>query len=442
MFCHKNDKFFFLACLASAFSVANNNVNAWMPRSSVPVRLPSFQTTTTSTKTALAAESSSSIPDISGKDIYQRAFYRLSSYSEVDDYDAIIVEERVRFKPDKAKGEGSLKPVGPRTLILRDGKVEDGEIGDEFFEINVKESLHVGATHFGAGRDSAVEATIATILFLAANPKYIEGQVLELGCRTGLAGLLGAIGAKALQAGGDAKKGSPTPDAEDASGEDILTIPKGTTLTDELKVLTLTDEEVDSLELALANAQHSGVHSSQLNVEELKWRTRSLNRASPKVFHTIIASDLNYNYLEAKELAHTVAHRLEAFSSWQINKGESKSPPTFVHVCPDAREDVSYLHKFLDQGYRMNVHSGYVKLEKLLFAFQMLPESEPEGKLDDLELEVQESKEIVYQSLTAEHHPDYADGAGEYFFPMETGEYDTASGSTYLEPESDGTKWY
>ena len=90
----------------------------------------------------------------------------------------------------------------------------------------------------------------------------------------------------------------------------------------------------------------------------------------------------------------------------------------------------------------MNVRQGYIKLEKILFAFQMLAESEPEEKLDDLELEVQESREVVYQSLTAEHHPDYADGAGEYFFPFETGEYDSASGSTYLEPESDGTKWY
>lgn len=436
IFYRNNGTFLLLAGLASVAVV-----NAWMPRSSVPRRLSSFQgTTITSSKTVLAAESG--IPDISGKDIYQRAFYRLTPYSEVDDYDAIIVEERVRFKPDEAKGEGSLKPVGPRTLILRDGKVEDGEIGDELFEINVKESLKSGVTHAGAGRDSAVEATIATILFLAANPKYIEGKVLELGCGTGLAGLLGAIGAKALRAGGDAKKDSSTPGADEAPMEDILSIPKGTALTDELKMITLTDEEVASLELALANAQLSGVPSTQLNVEELKWRTRSLNRASPKVFHTVLASDLNYNYPEAKELAHTVAHRLEAFSSWQLNKGESKSPPTFLHVCPDAREDVSYLHKFLDQGYRMNVHTGYVKLEKLLFAFQMLPESEPEEKLDDLELEVQESKEVVYLSLTAEHHPEYADGAGEYFFPMETGEYDTASGSTYLEPESDGSKWY
>ena len=60
--------------------------------------------------------------DIAGKTVYQRIFYRLSPLSEVDEHNSIVVEERARFKADAAKGEGYLKPIGPRTLILRDGK--------------------------------------------------------------------------------------------------------------------------------------------------------------------------------------------------------------------------------------------------------------------------------------------------------------------------------
>ena len=319
-------------------------------------------------------------------------------------------------------------------------KVEDGEIGDAVLEIDVKESMSEDATHSGAGRDMATEATIATILYLSSNQKYIEGNVLELGSHLGLAGLLGSIGAGALNADKDGKEDSDSPAADSAA--DILTIPKNTPLTDELKQLTLSDEGKENLNLALANVRLSNVPANKVSVEELSWRTRSLNRKAPKVFHTIVAADLNYNFPEAKELAHTVAHRLEALSGWESVKGKSKSPPTFVHVCLDAREDVTYLHKFLTKGYRMNVNTGYVKLEKLVFVYQMLPESEPEEELDNLELEVQEFKETTYQSLTAQHNPAYAEGAGEYFFPMETGEYDSASTNTYLEPESDGSKWY
>jgi hypothetical protein len=386
--------------------------------------------------------SSSSVPDIKGKDIYQRVFYRLSPFSEVEKYSAVVVEERVRFKPDEAKGEGYLKPVGPRTLILRDGNVEEGDIGNEFFEINVKESPSEDATHGGAGRDPEMEATIATILYLSANPKFMEGEVLELGCGLGLAGLLGGIGSRALQT----KKKGEEDESEDATPErdvydDILTIPKATKMSDELKSLVLSNDDQQSLMLTVTNLKRSRVPTNLVFVEEMPWRTRALwsHNQSPKTFHTILASDLKYNFPEAKELARIVARKLEAYSSWEAVRGDSKSPPTFVHVCPDS-QDVTFLQRFLAKGYSMDVKSAYVKLEKLIFKFQMLPESEAEQKLDELELEVQELKEPIYQALTAVHSPLYAEGTGDYFFPMENGEYDQVGAQTYLEPEPDGTK--
>ena len=428
----------YVAILSLALTLNNlGQVHSWLvtPHRTVLVQ----SRPTTSTTTSLASSPEGGTTDITGKDIYQRVFYRLSPFSEVDNHNAIVVEERVRFKPDAEKGEGYLKPVGKRTLIIRDGNVEEGEIGDELFELSIKESTQEGATHAGAGRDFALEAQIATILFLASNPtRYLEGNVLEVGCNTGIAGLLGSIGAGALKL--HDKDGAPA--AESAPADDILTIPKGTSLSAGLKSLTLSDDDSEILAVAAANIKNSNVPANKVSVEEINWRKRSLNRRSPKVYHTIIASDLNYNFLEAKELAHTVAHRLEALSYWESVKGDSKSPPSFVHVCPDDREELSNFMRFLTKGYRMNVYTGYLKVEKIIFVYQLLPESEPEEKLDDLEIEVQEVKERVYQSMTVQHHPDYADGAGEYFFPMETGEYDSSSASTYLEPESGGDKWY
>ena len=58
--------------------------------------------------------------DYTGKTIYQRTFYRLSPDSQVQLPNAIMIEERLRFQPDTAN-PGYILPVGPRTLILREG---------------------------------------------------------------------------------------------------------------------------------------------------------------------------------------------------------------------------------------------------------------------------------------------------------------------------------
>ena len=116
--------------------------------------------------------------------------------------------------------------------------------------------------------------------------------------------------------------------------------------------------------------------------------------------------------------------------------------PTFVHVCPESREDTMYLRQFLEKGFRMTVNTGYVKVERLRFVFQTLPEEAPESDLEDQDLELKDETQRSYQSLMAFHHPDYSgDGTGEYFFPLETGEYEGGSRNTYLEPEEGGSPW-
>jgi len=156
-------------------------------------------------------------------------------------------------------------------------------------------------------------------------------------------------------------------------------------------------------------------------------------KRGPKEYHTIVASDVAFSFPEAKELARTVANRLEPSYPYLTNR---KPRPRFVYVSPDNREETPHLQRLLEKGYRMNVSPGYLKLEKLTFVFQSLPNSEPESKLDDLDLELQQFKETTYESLVADHSTDYAgEGSGELFFPMENGAYDSSSGNTFLEPD-------
>lgn len=121
---------------------------------------------------------------------------------------------------------------------------------------------------------------------------------------------------------------------------------------------------------------------------------------------------------------------------------DPKVPPTFAYVCPDTRETTTYLRQFLEQGFKMTVDIGYLKVNCLQFVFQTLPEDAPETDLDGEDLELKDERFRSYQVVTAVHHPEYSgEGSGEYFFPLETGAYDSGSRSTYLEPEEGGSPW-
>ena len=66
-----------------------------------------------------SAEDEQATPDYTGKILFQRSLYELAEDSQVQLQNPLIIEERVRFRPDKEK-PGFLVPHGPRTLIIRE----------------------------------------------------------------------------------------------------------------------------------------------------------------------------------------------------------------------------------------------------------------------------------------------------------------------------------
>ena len=434
-------------------------------------------------ETDVASEETTT-PDFAGKAIFQRTFYRLSSGSKVAKPNALVVEERVRYRPDPNNSK-YIVPHGPRTLILREG-TEDDEITDELYRMDVGTSVHNGP--------GSMDATIATILFIASNPQIVQGNVLQIGCDNGLAGLIGCIGAHFTSAdyvpgAKAAKDAADTTDGDGGDDEEILTVPEHTEppFPPRLKHLTLSDENQDRLSAAYDNVRHSRIPPSMVSLKELVYSIRDpmagrggRGRSGPS-YRTIIGSDVDFSFPSAKELARTVANTLLPSNPVAISTVESidsssssssgsfgalgmdtftpppslqdksddvevdpKIPPAFVHVCPEYRENLPYLRQFLEKGFKMNVDIGYLKLQRLRFVYQMVPESDdvdPEAEVEELDLELQEESASVYESLTAVHNFDYGGyGTGEYFFPMETGEYEGGSRSTYLEPEA-GTEF-
>jgi hypothetical protein len=438
--------------------------------------------TATSTK-SLSAEEAPTVPDFAGKTIYQRTFYRLSSGSKVAKPNALVVEERVRYRPDPNTSNNSIAPWGPATLILREGTADD-EITKELYRFN-------GATtHAGPG---AMETTIATILCLASNPQILQGTVLQVGCESGLGGLLGCIAAKFT--GEDEEQQDESTVETTLVQDEILTVPDNgasSLFPSRLHHLTLTDESRDALNAAYENIRRTNIPASKLSLKELSWSVRAppvaRGYSSPQqrvirpAYRAIVGSDIDFSYPSAKELARTVANSLLPSNPLARANSEStmatasggggsfgglgmaeiapltqqegqpttaatldiKIPPTFCHVAPDSRQDLHYLRQFLERGFRMEVDVGYLKLQRLRFVYQVMPQEAPEDEVEDLDLELQEESVSSYQSIMAVHHPDYAgDGTGEYFFPLETGEYEGGTRSTYLEPEEGnaGSPW-
>ena len=85
-----------------------------------------------------------------------------------------MIEERLRFQKASGGGnddDGTVFPVGPRTLIVREGTADD-EITPELFRMDVNESDDSSSSSDGGkGTHSGprvFDTAIASILYLAS----------------------------------------------------------------------------------------------------------------------------------------------------------------------------------------------------------------------------------------------------------------------------------
>jgi len=381
--------------------------------------------------------------DYTGKTIYQRTFYRLSSDSQVQLPNAMMIEERLRFLLDATDPEYML-PTGPRTLILREGTEED-DITAELFRIDLPSPTKTGSNPDRAHNGPrSLDNEIATILYLASNPKWIQGDVLELSCggttgASGVVGLLSCVASKLASMTSDELK--VYKQERKLAKADVLALNGGrdnfsSVFPQGVHHLTLSDESPESLQGVDEMIQRhfrGSTSSPNVSVQQIEWSHPSGKRRYEREYRTVVGSDLDLSFPTAKELSKTVANILlpsNELAAANMKEGrpgiDPGIPATFVHLCPDYRDETQYLRQFLEKGHLMTVRTNYVSMERLQFYFQSLPQGSPESDLDQLdEMEVQEDISRDYQSMTAIHSPDYAgEGLGEYFFPLETGAYE------------------
>ena len=340
----------------------------------------------------------------------------------------------------------------------------------------------------------SADTEIASVLYLASNPKWIQGDVLELSCAgaagaSGVVGLLSCVASRLASMTSDELESFKKQHQEAATEEVALNAGHkrmnrfSSVFPQRMHHLTLSDESPESLkgvsETINRHFTQSTTTDPTVSVQQIEWSYPQSRRQTggdgrrkyDREYRTILGSDLDLTFPTAKELSKTVANMLlpsNEFAVANIKEGADTAPSfgglgmdpepsetsyqepfdrevdpdipaTFVHLCPDYRDETRYLRQFLEKGYLMTVRSHYVNVERLQFYFQALPQDSPESDLDDIEkIEVQEDSSKDYQSMTATHNPDYAgEGSGEYFFPVETGAYE-GGGLGTLEREEGG----
>jgi len=400
-----------LLTAACCLSTLHSGVWAWISPTAATVRSPRDALCCTATRLLMSSssEEEQATPDLTGKIVVQRVIHRLSEQSDVSDPGALSIEERIRFIADPDRGEGYMKPVGRRTLILRDKNER------ELYRMDVHETR---PTHNGF--DTDLFSTYAMILYIASNPKLLKGRVMELESQLGLGGLLGTI----ALAGVLGENVHPEPAADDVfpnKEKFHVHMPPS------VEKIVLTDAKEEMLNEAFLNVKNAGLQPHEVILQQLDWKHH--HRISDEVrYDTILGCDLVFNYPTVKELARTTAYMLAPDG-------------TFVHICPDGREDLAYLRQFLTRAYLMDTNIGFLKLQTHSFKYQLLNQGEPEEKLDEQELIEVGVRNSFFESLSAIHNPAYDGINGEDFFPMETGAIDTRSRDDYLERER-GTAWY
>ena len=336
--------------------------------------------------------------------LYQRIFYQWTPSSDVDQFQNLVLETRQKYDAT------TLQPLG-KTVLFRDGNVEDGEIGDEFYTLHIPDSMKMVS-----------EEVIATGMYLAANPETLcQNDLLQVAAGDSdsfWASVIGCVGAAhALNNPNDPADMEvdilSLPSKQSTRGKGGLPYPKS------LERLTLSDTTEQGADRILHALQASKLVTNQVHIQVLDWKQRSLQERHrlPREYQTVLASNMALTVPEAKEFARTVAYRTKA------GKGQ------VVHVAPDYQDTV-YLRQSLEKGYKMTCRSGFLKLEKIAFEAQELANDASESLLDEMELAVQSIVSLPYQALNAQHHPDYrGEGTGEMFFPAETG---------FTELETDG----
>lgn len=246
----------FLAVLyAAALPASHVHVRAWLPQlhahsSRAPGSIRAFTSTTLRSEQGEGQgqeDPSQDNPNLNGKMIVERTMYSLSPGSRVAVKNALVIEERLRYLPNPER-PGYVLPHGQRTWILREGLPGD-EI-DDVAKVMAEAKPIYRIDHGPEPHDGTImDPTVATALFLSSNPQAVQGSMMQLDCETGLAALVGSIGATAVKCRNEGKEFNVAQNSAEAPLSIAHT--DKSLLMPQLHKITLTDPSPQNLDKTL-----------------------------------------------------------------------------------------------------------------------------------------------------------------------------------------------
>lgn len=389
----------------------------------------------------------SSKPSMVGKVVAQRFLYYLSP-TQSSIKSPYALEQRQYYSVQE---DNSLEPVGDRCFFLRGDAAVNPPVDPPEESVNKQGMLRrytkLGSSLYklhNVAEDNDDEelgstlwdSTYALILQCMAQPEIIKGNGLELGCGVGVGGLLSCIGAgiaSGTTIGGTAEDRYQSIEeiAEGpAEGEALPGLEKNEApVSSLLRKITMTDSKESTLNQCFTNVKRSHFPSQKIEITELDWNNRIPERMRGK-YDFILGSDLAYYFPLVTPLARTVAYSLQP-SPYDRIDNEQLIGGRFVHVGPAHRETVDDLRRKLSRGYKMNVQTKELVLERLdlvpLILDSLLEEEthlQEEVEVQGGYVEFQNLEKSRFTSLVGHHNEDYDGFNGEGFFPTETGRED------------------
>jgi len=402
--------------------------------------------------------SSSTGSDLTGKVVAQRFVYRLSP-TKSSVYTPYTIEERQYFSVGEDR---SLEPFGDKCYIIRGPENDDTDVepppeslkknGQPRVYSRIGPSLYkiknIAEEDEGDNLGSSVwDSSHAMALYCMANPDIIKGKGLEVGTGVGVGGILSCIGAGIVSGATEISPSSgyqsiediansPVDDGESLPGTEKKFAPVSTLLA---KVV-LTDSSESLLNKCFSNINQSSFPSSKVEIRQFDWNQRVPNEMKGQ-YDFIIGCDCAYYFPLVNPLARTVAYTLQT-SPYDKVDNQQRVGGQFLHIGPEHRENIQDLRRKLRKGYRMNMKTQDLVMERVdlvpLFLDSMQDEddqlkSEVEGENAGF-VEYQNIETTKFTSLVGFHHEDYDGFNGEHFFPADTGrEQDFGSDGTELD---------
>ena len=369
---------------------------------------------------AVEASAVASIGYLVGNVVAKRNLYRFSP-TQSPIQSPFTIERRQYFTVQQ---DQSMEPIGGQNFVFR-GFVEELDEGEEeepIFKADATRNFAAvgpalysvnGLADGGASQDS----NCALALYSMANPDTFEGQGMQLGSGSGVAGILSVVGA------GLTAKFSGMKERQRNEGWKPSDEKGNTPVPENLSKILLTESQGIMLDKCVQNLRASAFPPIKIELGLLDWE-QNIPMSMGDMFDFIVGCDCAFGLPSVTPLARTVALALKSSPCDKAEQSTQQIRGKFLHIGPGNKESYFDLKNGLVNLYKMVSSMEEIVLERLELVplvFDSLDEAgaqlknETDANVGGI-VEFQNIESSTYSALIAHHNEDYDGSNGDDIF--------------------------